>query len=107
MHRVGDRVVCITCPTGPWFGRVLAVECLVCGKQLVRDKCPKRHFVGEMTFYNGRVGMAYSLTVGQDKVEGDMRPWCIPEHFPTTGRTAWEHVLEDPLVNRRKQSRRA
>lgn len=100
MHQIGDRVVCINCPTGPWFGRVLAVECLVCGAQLVRDKCPKRHFVGEREFYNGRVGMAYSLTIAQDNVPDDMRPWCIPENFPTVGRTAWEHLLEDPLVKR-------
>lgn len=101
MHQVGDRV---RNATNGWYGRVLAVECLACGKALVRDKCPDGHSVGRMTFqHNGREGRAYCITVGQDNVPGDMRPWCIPENFPVVRsqlrrRTAWERVLEDPLV---------
>lgn len=104
MHQVGDRV---RNAKNGWFGRVLAVECLVCGKSLVKDQCPDGHRIGLSKFWDGREGWTYSLTIAQENVPGDMRPWCIPENFPRVGRTAWEHVLEDPLVERRKQSRRA
>jgi hypothetical protein len=74
-HRVGDRVKCVTCPSGPWFGRVLAVECLVCSEQLVDDKCPKGHDVGKFRAYDGTERMAYSVTIAQDRVPDDRRPW--------------------------------
>jgi hypothetical protein len=100
MHRVGDRVRCVSCPTGPWYGRVLAVECLTCGESLTRGKCPKGHRIGPMTFYDGKVGWTYCLTIAQDNVPDDMRPWCIPEHFPVyvEGKTAWERLLANRLV---------
>lgn len=100
IHQVGDRVKCVSCPSGPWFGRVLAVECLTCGEQLVRAECPKGHGIWRMTSYGGREGWTYSLTIAQDRVPGDMRPWCIPEHFPVhvEGQAAWERLLADRLV---------
>lgn len=91
--------MCIHCPSGPWFGRVLAVECMVCGSQLVRDKCPKGHSIQRRTFDDGHEGWTYFITIAQDNVPGDIRPWCIPERFPVTGRTMWER-LEDPLVGK-------
>jgi len=100
MHQVGDRV---RNAANGWYGRVLAVECLRCAQSLVKDKCPEKHFVGRMTFYNGREGWAYSLTIAQENVPGDMRPWCIPEKFPTVGRSAWERILENPLVPPRRK----
>jgi len=35
----------------------------------------------------------YTLTIAQDNVEGDMRPWCIPERFPVERRTVWARVF--------------
>jgi hypothetical protein len=96
MHRIGDRVLCIHCPSGPWYGRVLAIECLCCGRDLVDGRCGLGHDTGPLAHLDGRMG--YTLIVAQENVPGDMRPWCIPENFPRVGRSAWEHVLEDPLV---------
>jgi hypothetical protein len=97
IHQVGDLVRNVRYG---WLGRVLAVECQCCGKSLVQDKCPDGHRIERRTFYDGREGWTYNITVAQLRVEGDCRPWCIPENFPTVGRTVWERVLEDPLVRR-------
>jgi hypothetical protein len=94
----------VSCPTGPWFGRVLAVECLICGKQLVDDKCPGGHRIYNTTFQAfGKTphdGWTYTLTIAQDNVPADARACCIPEHFPVYVErpTAWALVLEDRLV---------
>ena len=53
------------------------------------DRCPRGHDVGFLKHIE-RVG--YTLTIAQDNVEGDMRPWCIPERFPVERRTVWARV---------------
>jgi hypothetical protein len=100
MHQIGHRV---RNDKNGWYGVVLAVECLCCGKQLVDDKCPDGHFIGLRKFDSGREGWTYCITVAQDNVPGDARACCIPEYFPVVRstlrrRTGWERVLEDPLV---------
>lgn len=86
MHQVGDRVQSLG---RGWFGRVLAIECARCGSSMVNGKCTTGHSTGSEVYF---------LTVAQDNVPGDMRPWCLPERFPIVRRTTWEHVLENLLV---------
>ncbi len=89
MHRVGDRV---RNRKNGWYGRVLAVECMICGQEFQHGECPAGHGVAN-----------YFITVAQDNVPADRRPWCIPDNFPVVEPpvprpTAWARVLEDPLV---------
>lgn len=99
MHRVGDRV---QNAANGWYGRVRVVECMACGKSLVDDKCPEGHSLKpRMSEATGRVSPMYFITVAQDNVPGDMRPWCLPENFPLVKGpilTAWERLLADRLV---------
>jgi hypothetical protein len=70
IHHVGDRVQNLA---NGWFGTVYAVECVLCGAQIVRGKCPSPHKTRRLFYF---------ITVGQDNVPGDRRPWCNPKAFP-------------------------
>ena len=99
MHKVGDLV---RNRANGWLGRVVHVECMVCGEELVDDGCPSGHNVGQRMKYDGSGMMVgYCISVAQNGVPGDLRPWCIAENFPVVviGKTAWERLLEDRLVS--------
>jgi hypothetical protein len=78
-HAVGDVVICVGCPTGPWKGRVHVVECMVCARPIVNGRWTCKHRSG------------YCITVDQS---GFLKPWCLPKNFPVEvhRRTVWERL---------------
>lgn len=85
-HWIGQRV---RNKKNKWFGRVMAVECLVCGAD-VNDG-----------FACGHVKFGYCLTVGQPLKSGEvfLKPWCRVDDYEdaTVVQTLWERILDDTL----------
>ena len=89
-HWIGQRV---RNKTNKWFGRVMAVECLVCGANVNEG------------FACGHVKFGYHLTIGQlitSTGEWYLKPWCrVQDYEDATERlTVWERLLDDEWLDR-------